>query len=162
METFGAVDMETFGRLTREQAEHFLERGYVRIPGAFDPARGRAWLDEAWVRFGYDRDDPASWAEKRIHLSSRSHVDSRTFAPAAWSAAVDLVGGTGRVDLPWEWGDGFIANLGVGGDRPWQPPSASASGFVPAAPRERVVPQRVLSQQAREAAENERLAARHS
>ena len=97
--------------------------------GAFDPADAQQWLDNAWLRFGFDRHDPASWAEKRVHLSSRSQVDARTFAPAAWGAAMDLVGGESRVRLPWQWGDGFIANLGVGDDRPWQPPSPTAGGW---------------------------------
>jgi hypothetical protein len=113
------------GWLTGEQAEHFMEQGFVTIRGAFDPAAARGMLDEAWIRFGYDRDDPATWAEPRIHLSSRSYVDAREFAPAAWQAAMELVGGEDRVSLPWEWGDGFIANLGVGADRPWDPPSAA-------------------------------------
>lgn len=119
----------TSGQLTEEQAAHFLERGFVRIPGAFDPAAAREWLEQVWIRFGYDRDDPGSWAEKRIHLSSRSHVDARAFAPAAWRAAVRMVGGEERMRLPWQWGDGFIANLGVGDDRPWQPPSPAVGGW---------------------------------
>jgi phytanoyl-CoA dioxygenase PhyH len=118
-----------YGQLTDEQAEHFLERGFVTVRGAFDPAAARRWLDDAWIRFGYDPGDPGSWAEKRIHLSARSHVDARTFAPAAWRAAMDLVGGEERVVLPWKWGDSFIANLGVGGDRPWQPPSPATGGW---------------------------------
>lgn len=116
------------GQLTDEQAAHFLERGFVTVPGAFDAARAGPWLDEAWARFGYDRDDPGNWAEKRIHLASRSHVDARAFAPAAWRAAAELAGGEDRV-LPWRWGNGFIANLGVGADRPWRPPSAAAGGW---------------------------------
>jgi Phytanoyl-CoA dioxygenase (PhyH) len=120
---------KSYGHLTGEQAEHFLERGFVTVRGAFDPAGAQQWLDNAWLRFGYDRHDPASWAEKRIHLSSRSQVDARTFAPAAWGAAMDLVGGESRVTLPWQWGDSFIANLGVGDDRPWQPPSPAAGGW---------------------------------
>jgi hypothetical protein len=116
-------------QLTNEQAEHFLERGYVTVRGAFDAARARQWLDEAWVRFGYDRDDPRTWTEKRIHLAARSYVDARTFAPAAWRGAVDLTGGEERLRLPWQWGDSFIANLGVGGDRPWQPPSPRVGGW---------------------------------
>jgi len=119
----------SYGQLTSEQAEHFLERGFVTVRGAFDPADGQRWLDNGWIRFGYDRNDPESWAEKRIHLSARSHVDARTFAPAAWRVAMELVGGEERVLLPWRWGDGFIANLGVGGDQPWQPPSAAAGGW---------------------------------
>jgi hypothetical protein len=116
------------GPLTGEQVAQFLERGFVIVRGAFDPAGTQGWLDEAWILFGYDRDDPGSWADKRIHLASRSHVDARTFAPAAWRAAAELAGGEERV-LPWRWGDGFIANLGVGSDRPWQPPSAAAGGW---------------------------------
>jgi hypothetical protein len=118
-----------YRQLTDEQAGHFLERGFVTVRGAFDAAAARRWLDEAWIRFGYDRDDPGSWAEKRIHLAARSHVDAGEFAPAAWRAAMDLVGGEERVVLPWKWGNSFIANLGVGGDRPWQPPSPAAGGW---------------------------------
>jgi poly(3-hydroxybutyrate) depolymerase len=43
------------------------------------------------TEYGYDRDDPGSWAEKRVHLSARSHVDARTFAPAAWRSVMELV-----------------------------------------------------------------------
>jgi Phytanoyl-CoA dioxygenase (PhyH) len=119
----------SYRQLTDAQAEQFLERGFVTIQGAFDAASAQRWLDDAWLRFGYDRDDPGSWAEKRIHLSARSHVDARTFAPAAWRAAVELAGGEERVLLPWQWGDSFIANLGVGDDRRWQPPSPAAGGW---------------------------------
>ena len=119
----------SYRQLTEEQAEHFLRRGFVTLKGAFDPAKARQLLDDAWIRFGYDRNDPRGWVEKRIHLSSRSKVDARTFAPAAWRAAMDLTGGEERVVLPWQWGDGFIANLGVGDDQPWQPPSPAARGW---------------------------------
>jgi hypothetical protein len=115
--------------LTDEETEHFLERGFVTVRGAFDPADARRWLDDAWIRFGYDRDDPATWTQKRLHLAARERVDARAFAPAAWRAAVELVGGEERVRLPWRWGDSFIANLGVGADRPWQPPSAAVGGW---------------------------------
>jgi phytanoyl-CoA dioxygenase PhyH len=120
---------DNLGSLTAAQAGHFLERGFVTVRGAFDAASARQWLEDAWIRFGYDPDDPGSWAEKRVHLSSRSHVDARSFAPAAWHAAVELAGGAQRVRLPWKWGDGFIANLGVGDDRPWQPPSPAVAGW---------------------------------
>jgi Phytanoyl-CoA dioxygenase (PhyH) len=116
-------------QLTEEQVEHFLERGFVTVRRAFEPANAHRWLDDAWTRLGYDSNDHGSWTEKRIHLSARSHVDARTFAPAAWRAAVELAGGAERVLLPWRWGDGFIANLGVVEDRPWQPPSPTAGGW---------------------------------
>lgn len=66
----------SYGQLTGEQAEHFLERGFVTVRSAFDAASAQRWLDDAWIRFGYDRRDPRSWAEKR-----RSRVPACRIAP---------------------------------------------------------------------------------
>lgn len=115
--------------LTDEQVEHFLDRGYVTIRGCFTAESVADWLATGWVRIGYDPGDPGSWTEKRIHLAGREYRDARELAPKAWHAARELVGGQERMELPWRWGDSFIANLGVGDDRPWQPPSADVSGW---------------------------------
>ena len=115
--------------LTDDEVDHFVRHGYVVVEHCFDPASAREWIDRAWVRFGVDRDAPEQWVEKRIQLATLESVDARDFAPTAWAAAVQLLGGEDRVDLPWRWGDGFIANLGVGDDRPWQPPSADVAGW---------------------------------
>ncbi len=115
--------------LTDDEVDQFVRHGHVVVKGCFDPDAAREWLDRAWVRFGYDREDPSQWVEKRIHLSTLDSVDARDFAPRAWDAAVQLLGGADRVELPWRWHDGFIANLGVGDDRPWQPPSAEVTGW---------------------------------
>jgi phytanoyl-CoA dioxygenase PhyH len=112
--------------LSAEQIESFVEHGYVRIPECFTREDARPWLDEAWVRLGYDRDDPGTWVEKRVHMPSLRHVEVADFAPKVWGAACQLLGGEDRVEQPSRWGNGFIANLGVGADRPWQPPSASS------------------------------------
>jgi hypothetical protein len=103
-----------YPQLTCEQVGHFLERGFVTVQGVFDAAAAQHWLDDAWIRFGYDRHDPGGWTEKSIRLSARSHVDAHTFAPAAWRAAMELAGAEKRVVMPWRWGNSFIANLGVG------------------------------------------------
>ena len=116
-------------QLTDEEVDHFVEHGYVVVTDCFDLSLAQAWIERAWVRFGYDPGTPAEWLEKRIHLSKMTSVDAREFAPRAWGAAVQLIGGEDRLQLPWEWNDGFIANLGVGDDRPWQPPSAEVSGW---------------------------------
>ena len=116
-------------QLTDEDVNHFVENGYVVVKNCFDQASAQPWIDRAWVRFGYDRDNPAEWTEKRIHLSELASMDAREFAPRAWDAAVQLLGGEDRLELPWLWNDGFIANLGVGDDRPWQPPAAELSGW---------------------------------
>lgn len=116
-------------QLSDRDVEHFVRHGYVVLENCFDVAAAQDWIDRAWVRFGYDRDDPAQWVEKRIHLSKLATVDARAFAPRAWNAAVQLLGGEDRIELPWEWNDGFIANLGVGDDRPWEAPSAELKGW---------------------------------
>jgi hypothetical protein len=116
-------------QLTDDEVEHFVRYGYVVVKDCFDPESAAAWIDRAWIRFGYDRNTPEQWVEKRIQLSTLDSVDAQDFAPKAWAAAVQLLGGEDRIELPWQWNDGFIANLGVGDDRPWQPPSAEVSGW---------------------------------
>jgi len=112
--------------LSAEQIESFVEHGYVRVPECFTRADAQPWLDEAWVRLGYDRDDPSTWAEQRVHMPSLRHVAVADFAPEVWGAACQLLGGEDRIEQPYTWGNGFIANLGVGADRPWEPPSAAS------------------------------------
>jgi hypothetical protein len=115
--------------LTDEQIENFLTRGHVVIPDCFSREAAQEWLDKAWIRMGYDPNDPTTWVQKRIHMPSLEHRDVREFAPKAWRAVCELLGGEERIELPYEWGNGFIANLGVGADRPWEPPSPQAPGW---------------------------------
>lgn len=58
-----------------------------------------------------------------------NRVAVRDFAPKAWGAICDLLGGEERIKQPCTWGDGFIANLGIGADRPWEPPSPRVPGW---------------------------------
>jgi hypothetical protein len=115
--------------LSEDQIEQFLTRGHITISGCFDSAAAAEWVDRAWIRLGYDPADPATWKLARVHLPALSRVDVRDFAPRAFAAAWELLGGEDRVELPWRWGDSFIANLGVGADRPWEPPSARSEGW---------------------------------
>ena len=80
-------------QLTGGEVEHFLHHGYVVVKDCFSHSSAQEWIDRAWLRFGYDRDDPAQWLEKRIHLSALASVDAREFAPKAFAAAVQLLGG---------------------------------------------------------------------
>jgi hypothetical protein len=115
--------------LTDVQLEAFLEHGHVTIPQCFTREDAQPWLDDAWVRLGYDPDDPGTWAEQRVHMPSDRHVGVREFAPKAWAAACELLGGEERIVAPYTWGDGFIFNLGVGADRDWEPPSPASPGW---------------------------------
>lgn len=115
--------------LSDAELEHFLTYGYLTVKNCFTAEDIQDWIDRGWVRIGVDRDDPSQWNEKRVHLSSTAFVDAKEFAPRAWYSAIELLGGEDRVDLPWQWSDGFIANLGVGDDRPWEAPGPDFSGW---------------------------------
>ena len=82
--------------LTTGEVEHFLRHGYVVVKDCFNRSSAQEWIDRAWLRFGYDRDDPSQWLEKRIHLSALASVDAREFAPKVFAAAVQLLGGEER------------------------------------------------------------------
>jgi hypothetical protein len=115
--------------LTDEQAEHFLEHGFVVVHDCFTPDAAAELTGSIWTRLGYDPDDQSTWAEPSIHMPSHRQLDVKEFAPKAWLAACDLVGGADRVQEPFAWGDGFIVNLYQGADEPWQPASAQSPGW---------------------------------
>jgi hypothetical protein len=115
--------------LSDEQAEHFLEHGYVVVHDCFSTEAAAELTASIWTRLGYDADDQSTWAEPSIHMPSHRQLDVKEFAPKAWLAACDLVGGADRVREPFAWGDGFIVNLYQGADQPWAPASAASPGW---------------------------------
>lgn len=115
--------------LTEEQATQFVERGFVRVEGCFARDVAERAMAEMWSRLGYEAEDPSTWVDKRIHMPSLNRFEVKDFAAKAWAAACDLVGGEARVKQPCSWSDGFIVNLGVRADEPWEQPSATSPGW---------------------------------
>ncbi|GAA0946844.1 hypothetical protein [Virgisporangium aurantiacum] len=117
--------------LTHDDVEHFLEKGYVRLRGCFTPAAAQEYARHIWERLGYRPDDPSTWERPSVHMASHRDIDVKEFAPRAWWAACDLVGGEERMatDKPFPWTDGFIVNLWQDADRPWRDPSADSPGW---------------------------------
>jgi hypothetical protein len=117
--------------LTAEQAEHFLDRGFVVIRECFSRAAAARFTSRVWDRLGYAEHDRATWTQPSVHLPAQRDLDVRTFAPRAWEAVCDLVGGVERIatDQPYVWRDGFIANLWQGADEPWAPASPVSPGW---------------------------------
>jgi hypothetical protein len=141
----GLVEMapHPFQVLTPEQAQHFVEKGYVRISGCVDPDLARQWTDEAYGRLGYDRDDRTTWT-KDIVWMDRNHVAPISeLSPRGWAALSDVAGGADRIDNrvmeiesqhfttinSTEWSDAFIVNFRRGADKPWMQPSPAAGGW---------------------------------
>ncbi len=115
--------------LTDEQAQAFLDNGFVRIPGCFSREAAAELTQSLWTRLGYDQNDPSTWAEPSVHMPVHRQLDVKEFAPKAWLAACDLLGGEDRVEQPFAWGDGFIVNLTQGAERPWEPASPASPGW---------------------------------
>lgn len=117
--------------LTAEQAEQFLDKGFVVLRGCFSRDAAAEFTGRVWDRLGYDRHDGSTWAKPTVHLPARRDLDVRTFAPKAWDAVCDLIGGPERIstDEPYVWRDGFIVNLWQGADQPWAPASPASPGW---------------------------------
>jgi hypothetical protein len=123
--------MRSISSLSNEQTQHFLERGHVVLRDCFPRAFAEQWRKRAWVRLGYDPQDPATWKRARVHLAGLDMMRVPDFAPKAWAAMLDLVGGEERIRDPQDqyWPDGFIINFHVRADQPWLPPSSDAPGW---------------------------------
>ncbi|MFW5814946.1 MAG: phytanoyl-CoA dioxygenase family protein [Spirochaetota bacterium] len=129
--------------LTDEQAQHFIEKGYVRVPGCVDRDFARSWTDEAYERLGYDPDDPSTWREEIVWMDRNNIAPIGEISPKAWGALCDVVGGEQRIDdrvmeieskhfttiNSREWSDAFVVNFRRGADEPWLPPSPTSGGW---------------------------------
>lgn len=110
--------------LTDAQVEHFLTRGFIVIRNAFTREQAAPYTENLFERLGYDPHDKSTWKEGWQAIPHRHFFDAKAFAPKAWGAICELLGGEERIVLPCSWGDGFLVNLGRDGDEEtWQPPS---------------------------------------
>ncbi len=115
--------------LTEAQKAQFLTRGHIVIHDCFTRETAENLIALAFDRLGYDRSAPATWVKSRIHMPAMHRFPMQEFAPKAWAAACELLGGEERVRESVTMGDGFIVNFHDGADRPWQPPSAQSPGW---------------------------------
>jgi len=103
-----------YNTLTPEQVDFFMENGYVVIKQAFTKEKAAEWTQNMWVRLGLDPNDKSTWDRERIHMPWHKRETVSTFAPKAWEAMKDLLGGEERIDeQSSSWGDSFIVNLGT-------------------------------------------------
>ena len=123
--------MSKYNVLTEEQVRHFLDHGHVFISECFLRETAIEMTDMAFKRLGYDKDDPETWVEGKIHMPSMNRYTVKDFSPKAWGAFCDLLGGEDRILEPEnnQWGDGFIVNFHFQADQPYVPPSREAKGW---------------------------------
>src|SRR5690606_29930156 len=93
--------------LSREQIDHFMRHGFVRIPEAFPKSKAEEWTATVWKRLGYDPNDKSTWYSERTNMPAHRHENVRTFSPKAFAAMCDLLG-EDRIDPESAmWGDSF-------------------------------------------------------
>jgi len=100
--------------LTSEQKAFWLEHGYLKVPGCFTREAAADFTSSIWTRLGCSQDDPSTWPPGKMNMPGHTLVSCADFAPKAWSAICQIVGGEDRID-DWckDWKDGFIPNFGM-------------------------------------------------
>ena len=109
--------------LTAQQREQFLTDGCVVLHECFSREAAQGLVDEAYQQLGCRADDPATWKTPLVFLFPDRPVSMREFAPSAWAAISELIGGEARAAHP-DCGIGqWVINFSRGKDEPWEPPS---------------------------------------
>lgn len=135
--------MAKYRELTEAQVQSFLDKGYLVVHDCLDTSVANRWIDEAYERLGYRKDDQSTWQKDIIWMDHKNRMPVRELAPRAWNAILDVVGGEERLEtqvmgLPsghfttidsFIWSDAFIVNFHRGADKPWQPPSPQVGGW---------------------------------
>ena len=131
--------------LTRAEAAHFVDKGYVVVRGAFPRDLARTVREHAWTelkdKHGVDEHAPVSSRESFLGpRNMRGYFRTsggglrfplQAHAPKALAAQVDVVGDVARLPEDGKrlaWGAGAIANLGAAGAA-WQPPQPRQPGW---------------------------------
>lgn len=132
--------------LTRDEARHFIERGFVRVRCAFPVSIAQTVREHAWAELEADhairRDDPRSWDRPLMRQGrgamhgyirtrpTRTRFNLRQEAPRAFATQADAIGGAHRLPgagASLAWSDAAVANLGVAG-HPGGVPACSRLG----------------------------------
>ncbi|KAJ7670637.1 hypothetical protein DFH06DRAFT_139938 [Mycena polygramma] len=107
---------DTSASLSDAQKAHFLKHGFVHLPQCFSREASAAFTSKLWTRLGMSPDDTTTWHTERTNMPSHTSVLISEFAPKAWSAICELIGGEDRIsDETKVWKDSFIVNLGKEG-----------------------------------------------
>jgi hypothetical protein len=106
-----AIDKTSY-TLTDAQKSQFLEHGFVKIEKCFTRAQAADFTASMWTRLGMSPTDKTTWTEERTNMPWHRKVATSEFAPKAWAAICELLGGSDRISDAEYWGDSFIVNLG--------------------------------------------------
>lgn len=90
-----------------------MKYGYIRLAACFSREKAAEWSKDVWVRLGYSPTDKSTWTQERVNMPSHKEEPVQTFAPKAWAAICELLGGEDRIIAESAtWNDGLIVNFG--------------------------------------------------
>jgi hypothetical protein len=99
--------------LSEEQKQHWLEHGFVKVENCFSRETAKTFTETVWTRLGASPDDKSTWPTEKLNMPGHTTVSVPEFAPKAYDAICELVGGEDRVaDWTKTWKDGWIVNFG--------------------------------------------------
>ncbi|CAI7595787.1 unnamed protein product [Penicillium manginii] len=102
-------------KLTADQIGNFMRHGWVRVPSCFSREKAAEWTADVWTRLGYSPTDKSTWKTEITWMPQHKSEPVKTFAPRAWAAICELLGGENRIaEHSATWNDAFIVNLGTG------------------------------------------------
>ena len=143
-ETAFDAAVATCQTLTRDDARHFVDKGYVVVHGSFSESFAAEVCQGAWdemrAEHGVDEHDPDTWSKPfmggKIGYIRTKGTDRRLVlkadAPRAFLAQADAIGGADRLPGSGEnltWRDAAIGNLGLPGGPEWSPPGPRQAGW---------------------------------
>ena len=101
-------------KLSPEQIDHFMRYGYVRVPECFSREKAAEWTADVWTRLGFSPTDKTTWITECTWMPEHKEEPVKAFAPKAWAAICELLGGEDRVaEHSATWNDAFIVHLGT-------------------------------------------------
>lgn len=115
--------------LSDAQVAHFLTYGHVTLHDCFGREAARELTDDACAQVGCDPADPATWDKPLAFLFPSRNVLLREFAPTAWAAVCQLLGGEERASSRDVGVGQWVINFWRGRDEPWEPPSPKVKGW---------------------------------
>jgi len=129
--------------LSDAQIDSFFSNGYLVVKDCLDANVANRWVDEAYQRLGYDRDNSETWEADIVWMNHQNRMPVKELAPKAWAAILDVVGGEDRIERQVMgiesthfttinshiWSDAFIVNFHRGRGEAWEPPSPQVNGW---------------------------------
>lgn len=86
-----------YQQLTQEDVDHFMKHGWIKLSNCFTQEQADGITANLWTRLGMSPDDKSTWQTERINMPQHSNFAADKFAPKAWAAICDLVGGEVRI-----------------------------------------------------------------